>query len=155
MSELSRASGVPRPLIYYYLGKTKSGILKDSVRLIGRDLAGFSERKLQLWREGRIADALLESRKLLEEDRFLIAFLFAHRGLDTDIGREMLSIEREFLSKLRARFPDLNESRILAMHGLLFGLSFCPGLTEEAVRSGAGMLLVAAPPPFYLDKSQV
>jgi hypothetical protein len=143
MSELSRASGVPRTLIYYYLGKTKSGILKDSVRLIGRELAGFNERKLQLWAEGRVDDALLESRKLFEEDRYLIAFFFAHRGLDTEIGREMVSIEREFLGKLRGRFPNLDENHILAMHGLLFGLSFCPGLTPEAVRSGTQMLQIA------------
>lgn len=53
LSELSRAWGMSRPLIYYYFGQSKSKLLEEAVRLVGSEIMGLSEARLKLWESQR------------------------------------------------------------------------------------------------------
>src|SRR4051812_25454632 len=79
LSELSRTTGITRSLIYYYFGKDRGSILNEAIRLLGEDFFGFTTAKLKLWSEGKVAEAVLTTRKAMEFSPALPAFYLAHR----------------------------------------------------------------------------
>ena len=67
MSDLSRKSKITRSLIYYYFGREKAEILEEAVKLIGHELAGLNEERLEMWKRGEFLDSLLAAREIIEK----------------------------------------------------------------------------------------
>ncbi len=140
VSQLSRSSGVSRPLIYYYFGKSKIGILEEAVRTLGTELAGLSAEKLQMWKDGRHEESIIMSRKFLESLPEAIPFYFVHRSKPGKLGDAIRAIERAQMEKIRQYIPGITVPMQEAVYGLLLGLSFSPLVTDVAVRTGIEMV---------------
>lgn len=46
----------------------------------------------------------------------------------------LIKTEKRYQAKLRAAYPKLSSTQILALYGILHGLAMAPFLTDEAVR---------------------
>jgi AcrR family transcriptional regulator len=139
-SELARTSGVTRSLFYYYFGKSRFAILGAAVHLLGEEFFGLTPLKYEAWRQGRITETVLSTRRSMEKSPHLGAFYLAHRFRPTEIGESIRQLETKYLKKIGQFFPSLNPDQVRGVSGLLFGLVFAPELTdasvEEAVRIG-------------------
>jgi AcrR family transcriptional regulator len=143
MSELSRESKVTRSLIYYYFGKSKAAILLEAVKLIGEEFFGLTPARVELWRNGQIAESILQSRRLLEKCPHMATFYMVHRHEDTEIGQSLRHLDTEYRQKLE-RFFQGSAVELEALWGLFFGLVLTPKLSDEAVRKAVSEVLELA-----------
>lgn len=134
ISELSRLSKVSRPLIYYYFGKSRLGILMEAVKLVGEEFLGLSPQRLSMWQNKQLLESVHLSRKLYAENPQIGAFYLINRTKPTEIGLALKKLETEYLTKLGKFFPQISLDGRRAIHAALFGLVLTPDLTEEAVK---------------------
>jgi AcrR family transcriptional regulator len=139
MVQLAKTSGVSRPLIYHYFGKSKIGILEEGVRLIADEIA-FSEERVKMWKRGDLESAYLGTRRFMARFPGLDAFYFAHRGEATQLGETIGAMEREFFRKLKTFFPKAAQARLEALFGLAIALTFAPRVGDEAVTELVGAM---------------
>jgi len=144
MTRLSKMSRVSRTLIYYYFGKSKLGILREGVNLFGAEFAGVTPERIAMWREGRIAESFLKSRKLLGQMPQLASFYFLNRDQENEVGEAIRAKENQFKEKLSQFFPHLSRPRIDGLFAGFWGAVFAPSLNERAVHEIADALLKSA-----------
>jgi len=133
ISELSRASGITRSLIYYYFGNSKTDILVESVKTIGEEFFGLTPERLKLWDVGTIADSIDISRRFIEANPDLAAFYLLHRTKDSPIGKAFRDLEIRHQQKLLKYFPESSEAAVKLRAALLFGLVFASNINSDAV----------------------
>ena len=133
MSELARASGVKRPLIYYYFGKSKIEILSEAVRLLGEEFFGLSKKRVSLWESGQISASVRQTRMIADRAPYLGAFYLAHREKDTRLGELIRKLEQDQFKKIKRFFPKKTDEEIKLIWGMLFGLVFSPHLSEATI----------------------
>jgi AcrR family transcriptional regulator len=144
MTQLSRSSGISRPLIYYYFGREKVRILHEAVSLFGTILASSTNRQIALWNQGQIAESILDTRRrLIMRSPEILVFYFLHRMKDTELGVAIRKKERSFLAKLSVLFPMLTKIQIEGVYALFFGLPFCREISDQAVGGAVEMLIAA------------
>lgn len=143
MSELSRTSKVTRSLIYYYFGKSKENILLEGVKMIGEEFFGLNPARMELWAKGKIAESVIESRRLLEKSPNMAAFYMVYRDDKTAFGDSVQSLEREYKQKLKKFFKG-SDSSMESIFGLFMGLVLAPALSDEAVVKSVNMVLELA-----------
>ena len=132
-TDLSRLSGVKRPLIYYYFGKSKEEIVRTALKIIGDELFGLSRERLELWREGRVAESVLRSRELLRLAPHVSEFYFHWRHQRGEIGAHFVRLEKRYREKLMGTGRSAAETE--AIFAVFFGLVLSPGLSEETLRA--------------------
>ncbi len=135
MAELSRVSGVKRPLIYYYFGKSRVEILLAAVKVLGEDCFGLSDRRVEMWKRGEMDQSIRESRKFLQDQKELAGFYFLHRAKDNAVGEALRLLERKYREKFCRYFPSLNKNQQEQLAAFFFGLVFIPDLSDEALES--------------------
>lgn len=144
MTDLARASGVTRSLIYYYFGNSKTALMKEAVRTLGEEFFGLSEERQALWREGRLTDSFHRTRELARGMPHIVIFYLSQRKPGSPLHSEISELERRYLEKLRAHFPGAPLSRVRATFALLFGLAAMGDIAneawEEAVTHAFGLL---------------
>ncbi len=133
MSELSRKSAITRSLIYYHFGRSKLAILQEAVRVIGEELIGVDPERVEQWRTGNWKSSVLHARELLEQSPSLANFYMLHRPRPTEIGESIRKLEDDYMKKLRAIFPHMNEAAHHALFAFFFGVTFAPNIDEPAV----------------------
>ncbi len=141
MSELSRSSEITRSLIYYYFGKSKEGILKEAVKLVGEEFFGLNASRLALWEKGNIAKSVMATRELMQKSPQVMAFYMVHRMATTEIGDTLRNLEREYIGKIRNFFPGIDEDGVQAVFGLFLGLVMAPSMSDSAVESAVKVVL--------------
>ncbi len=141
MSELSRVSKVTRSLIYYYFGKSKEAILLEAVKLTGEEFFGLNAGRLELWKQGQIAESVLQTRRLMEKCPHMGTFYMVHRDEQTEIGASLRLLETEYKQKLKHYFSRASDPSLEAIFGLFMGLVITPRLSDEAVRKGVNGVL--------------
>lgn len=141
MTRLARRSGVSRPLIYYYFGKSKARILLEATKIFGGELAGFTAEKTNYWETGRIDLALAESRKLLSEIPGIAGWYYLQRDGATEVGEAIRKIEAEHLKKIRKYLPHVGEAGARAIFALFFGVSFSPIAGPETPATAVEIVL--------------
>lgn len=140
MSELSRTSKVTRSLIYYYFGKSKESILLEGVKMIGEEFFGLNPARLDLWAKGKIAESVIETRRLLEKSPNMAAFYMVYREDESQFGKSIQALEREYKQKLKKFFKG-SDSSMESIFGLFMGLVIAPALTDEAVHKAVKVVL--------------
>lgn len=133
IAELARVSGIKRPLIYYYFGKSRLDILLAAVRVIGEEFFGLSDRRLQMWKAQEIHQSIRQSRSFLHSHKDLIGFYFLHRARENPIGDAIRVLEKKHRDKIARFFPGLSKSQQEQIGAFFFGLVFVPSLSEEAI----------------------
>jgi AcrR family transcriptional regulator len=133
MSELARTSGVKRPLIYYYFGKSRMDILLAAVKVLGEDCFGLSEQRLTLWKSGRMNESVKRSRSLMQEHKDLAGFYFLHRAKENPVGDALRRLEKSYDQKIKRFFPTLSREQQEQIGAFFFGLVFAPALSDSAL----------------------
>lgn len=133
MSELARASGVKRPLIYYYFGKSRIDILLAAVKVLGEDCFGLSEERLALWKSGRMNESVKRSRALMQEHKDLAGFYFLHRAKENPVGNALRQLEKNYYQKIKRFFPTISREQQEQLGAFFFGLVFAPALSDSAL----------------------
>ena len=134
LSDLSRASGVGRGLIYHYFGKTKDSIITEALKLIADEVFGLSPARLEMWKEGRVADSVIASRSMLEHAPYLREFYIHWRGVaDSEICRALVAVEARYLTKIRGLAKSLSLEEARAVFAVLFGLVMAPEISSKTI----------------------
>ena len=134
ITDLSRISKVSRPLIYYYFGKSKDEIIRTAVDYLGAEYFGLSESRLKMWASGQLTESVLISLHLSQKSPFTHVYYMTRRLQQNEIGKILRDYEKQFRSKIKLYFADLDEAGVDGMAGTLFGLVAYPGLTDDGVR---------------------
>ena len=133
MTELSRRSGVTRSLVYYYFGRSKLSIVKSAVKIMGDEIVGMSERRLQMWREGRYLESLRESRQILEKAPYIGAFYLTCRSWPSELGETVRQMEKTLLKKIQYFIPGLGADEAKAVATIYFGMVFSPFSSDRVI----------------------
>lgn len=137
LTEISRLSGVGRPLIYYYFGKSKEEIVQTALKIIGDEFFGLSEERLQLWREGRVEESIRRTRDLLQNAPHVSVFFFYWRYRQGEIADFLKNLEKRYREKLRLAFPEKTPVEIDAIFVILFGLILLPDVNPATISAMA------------------
>lgn len=135
LTEISRLSGVGRPLIYYYFGKSKEEIVQAALKVIGDEFFGLSDERLLLWKERRIVESVQRTRDLLKSAPYVSAFFFYWRHREGEIGDFLKSLEQRYREKLRLAFPEKSAVEIESIFVILFGLIVMPDLNPVTIEA--------------------
>ena len=143
LTDLARASKVSRPLIYYYFGKSKEEIIHTAVDFLGEEYFGLSERRFKKWKEGKLIDSILETRRMAQHSPFVHVFYTTRRHLDNEVGIKLRDFEKRFRLKISQFFPQLSKAGNDGMAAVLFGLVAFPDLTDEGVEQSLKAIMKA------------
>lgn len=133
MAELARKTRVTRSLIYYHFGKSKLELLKAAVRVVGEDVIGTSEQRMQLWFNGQWVESIQRARMTAERVPVLCGFYLMHRERNSEIGDSIRQKEGLYIRKLRKLFPNHQEATLRALFASFFGLIFSPHVDTETI----------------------
>lgn len=133
MADLSRLSGVQRTLIYYYFGKSKEVILETALKSIGDEFFGLSPERLKIWKEGRIKESILMTRRLLEQAPHVAEFYFHWRHQPGPVSAHFKALEKRYPKKLKETFPQLKQEECEAIFVIFFGMVVAPELNEATL----------------------
>ncbi len=126
MTELSRRSGITRSLVYYYFGRSKLNIVNTAVKIMGDEIVGMSERRLQMWRDGKYLESLRESRQILEKAPYLGAFYLTCRSWPNELGETVRQMEKSLIKKIQNFIPTFRVDEAKAVATIYFGMVFSP-----------------------------
>jgi AcrR family transcriptional regulator len=142
MSDLSRASGVSRSLIYYYFGRDRSAILSEAIRLFGEPLSGIAKNHMDLWDRKAYAEALFKARQILERIPQIFIFYLLHRNAESEIGELIRQFEKKGIQKRKKFFPSLDDQGARALYSLQMGICIGPLKTLEEMKRAVEMIKV-------------
>lgn len=140
VSDLSRKTGMSRPLIYYHLGKTKKAILEKCLEIIAEEVYGLN-RSLPI-KTGlhAFADELVATQKNIQAVPALTIFYLRCRSGNSPLQKRFVEIEQNFHRKILKHCPYLKADQAVAMHSLLFGIVSAPFTNEEGVRKALRLI---------------
>lgn len=134
MTELSRKSQVTRSLIYYYFGRSKIEIIEAAIQIIGEEFAGLSEKRMKMWKEGKLEESLLEARSFHEKSPHLCAYYINFRDKQNDVGKALLKLEKEYRSKLKAFAPKASQEQLNVIFAVYFGVVYAPNVGPKEIK---------------------
>lgn len=140
ISDISRSSGVSRPLIYYYFGKSKENMMQTAVDYLGKEYFGLSDERMELWKNRNIFESLSRSRKLWQKSPYSYSFYILRRDLQNPVGQTIRDLEKQYEDKLKIFYPQASRNMHAAVTAILFGLAISPTLTEEGLKSAVGVI---------------
>lgn len=133
LSELARKSGITRSLIYYYFGRSKIGILKEAVSVIGNELIGAVKEREDLWEQQRLEESMLKARSIYEKTPSIGIFYLENIHKNNEISVELRTINKKFTNRLRKYFPEATKEEIEALYTIYWGMCFVPDLSSNGV----------------------
>lgn len=134
ISDLARAAGVSRALVYYHFGRTKPEILDAGIEVIAFEYFGLTEPRSKLLPEGRGWDSVMHTRRMLSaRPSFALFYLRWRTKKSSPIGRKLAAIDARYEAMLARAFPHLSEKKIRALHGILYGVVTAPFLDDDAI----------------------
>lgn len=133
ISDVARTSGVSRPLIYYYFGKSKENIMQTAVDYLGKEYFGLSDERMELWKNRNIFESVSRSRKLWQKSPYSYSFYILRRDLQNPAGEAIRDLEAKYESKLKTFYPHASRDLHAAVTAILFGLAISPTLTDEGL----------------------
>ena len=133
MTDLSRASGVTRSLIYYYFGHSKDSILQAAIDIMGQEFFGLSEARKELWTNGRFWESVQRTRTLVKTTPHISIFYLNQRQAGSPFSKEIAELEKRYLQKLAAHFPGTTPETLKAVFATLFGIVVMADLSDEAL----------------------
>jgi AcrR family transcriptional regulator len=134
ITDLSRLSGVGRPLIYYYFGKAKEEIVRTALKIIADEIFGLSPERIEMWKRGQIAESVLKTRELMARAPHVSQFYFHWRHRPGDISSYFKEVEKRYRAKLGRLLNRKSPAEVEALFAVFFGLILIPELNEATLR---------------------
>lgn len=135
ITELSRLSGVGRPLIYYYFGNSKEEIVQTALKIIGDEFFGLSEERVEMWRSGKVAESIIKTRELILKAPYVAVFFFHWRHQSGEIAAHLKSLEDRYREKIKSLRPEFSDQEVEILFATLFGLILFPDLKEGSIHA--------------------
>ena len=145
MSDLSRLSGVTRSLLYYYFGKNKKNIFKESVNFYIGQFLDFRLERAERIRKGEIVELISVARTKLRKNPYVLQFYAKHRLEETEVSVLFEKAEKNYFESLRETLPVRWRPLARMMWALVFGLAVQPSLTDEDLKSAERIMRRAWP----------
>ena len=145
MSDLSRLSGVTRSLLYYYFGKNKKNIFKESVNFYIGKFLDFRVDRAEKIRKGEIVELISLARTRLRKNPYFLQFYAKHRLEETEVSALFQKAENQYFENLRETLPARWRSLARILWALVFGLAVQPSLSEEELKSAERIMRRAWP----------
>lgn len=134
VSELARACGVSRPLIYHYLGKTKEEIVDSALDIVAQEFYGFSESRQKFRQEKGFNESVKLSRKLAASMPYLMCYHYTWRQRDqTKPGQKLQAMEKKYGEALRRMFPKVKDEDFPLLWASVHGIVSATFLTDKQV----------------------
>lgn len=140
LSDLSRKSGIKRPLIYYHFGKTKKAIFENGVLTVANEYFGLTEERLKMLSDGRAYESLMLTRKMIQENPSFAIFYLKWRSEKSPLQKKLIEIEKKYQKTLKKLFPKSTDSEIVAFHGVFYSIVVAPFLDEAAIETMLGFV---------------
>jgi len=140
MTELAKKSGESRTLIYYYFGKSKEDVLNAAVDVIGAELFGITQKRLEHWTRDEFEKSIKDTHTHLQKFPNLAVFFLTHRARENNVGLALREYEKRYLAKMRNHFPDKNDAEIESIWCYIFGIVSAPVLADEVRRHALELL---------------
>jgi AcrR family transcriptional regulator len=141
MTDLSRASGVTRSLIYYYFGHSKDSIIQAAINITGEEFFGLSEARQALWDSGRVWESVKRSRELVKSTPHIPIFYLNQRQPGSPFHKAMMELETRHFQKLSLRFPNAHPEMLRAAFATLLGLVTVADISDETLKIYLGVIL--------------
>jgi AcrR family transcriptional regulator len=141
VSDLARATGVSRPLIYYHFGKTKKEILMTSIEMLSEFFFGLSKEREKMLYEGKAWESVLISRELFSRNPSFAIFYFRWRLIKSPMQQRLQELEKKYQIMLKKAFPTLTQEKILVLHAINQAVVTSPYLSAESLVQMHGLLL--------------
>jgi AcrR family transcriptional regulator len=141
ISDLARAAKVSRSLIYYYFGRSKREIVETGVDIVAAEYFGLTQETVDLLRQRRGWETVLRTRERILSRPAFAVFYLRWRTFDSPLRTRLVKIEERYQRMLREAFPHLSMSRVVGLHGILYGIVTAPFLTTEAIDEVRELLL--------------
>jgi AcrR family transcriptional regulator len=134
ISELARAAGVSRALVYYHFGRTKQDILDAGIEILAAEYFGITEERASLLRAGKGWDSALRSRQMTAARPSFVVFYLRWRAQKmSPLAAKFVDIERRYQAMLATAYPQLSPEKVGALHGIMHAVVTAPFLTDEAL----------------------
>lgn len=133
LSDLSRKSQITRSLIYYYFGRSKLALLEEAVSIIGQELIGVGDERMEMWRQGQLLESLLAARKIAEEAPNICVFYITYRDRNNSLGLRLKKLEKDFYQKMRSFKPEISRELSNTLFALYFGIIFSPNVGPKEI----------------------
>jgi len=140
VSELSRLTKVTRPLIYYYLGKTKIEIFKATLYILAKDFYGLSDERIAMKAKTGRLDSILATRKVAMGNADILAFFYANRFGKTWMQPELVDMEKAFIARLDKELEGISEEFQILFKALCQSFVTAAFFNEEQIRIGFAKL---------------
>jgi AcrR family transcriptional regulator len=127
ISEVARASGITRSLIYYYLGKDKKTIFEEAASFVAQKVFSLDGEADSLPIVERIHNILMRFQK----EPHLFTLFYLNRGASNEIGRKIRVVEKQLLKKLKVEFPQLNNRQTMLVYIMELGAIAYQDLKKE------------------------
>lgn len=134
ISDLARAAGVSRTLVYYHFGRTKPEILDAGIEVIAEEYFGLTDDRAKLVEQGRGWESVMHTRRMIaSRPAFAIFYLRWRSHKRSPLAAKLAGIDARYQAMLARAFPHLSPEKIVALHGMLYGVVTAPFLTDEAI----------------------
>lgn len=140
ISDIARTSGISRPLIYYYFGKSKENIMQTAVDYLGKEYFGLSDERMDLWKNRNIFESVSRSRKLWQKSPYSYSFYVMRRDLQNPVGETIRDLEKKYEEKLKMFYPHATRDMHDTVTAVIFGLAVSPTLTDDGLRNAVKIL---------------
>lgn len=134
MTDLSRASGVTRSLIYYYFGQSKESILQAAIDILGEEFFALSDARQALWDQGKIAQSIQKTRELVKNMPHISIFYLNQRQPGSPFEKEIRKLEKRYRQKLVSRFPQSDPQILEMIFATFFGWVTISEPSEETLQ---------------------
>ena len=116
-SDVSRASGVTRTLIYYYFGKEREIVLNEAYRFMAMYLFNTGGGQ----KSGSVKTRLKKVLATFEEMPFLFHIYYQKKSEKSEVGEMIRKSELALLDYLHSLHPELSKDHVLKLYLLELG----------------------------------
>lgn len=141
VADLSRACNVGRTLIYYYLGKDKTTILRNAVQIVCEDFYALTGKRKNFIKEGKLFESIMMARSTIRGCPQIAMFYQKWRFDKTEISNQLEILEKKYREKLTHCFPHLSQTQITSLHGFIHGMVTAPFHTEAEIKNSVQSLV--------------
>lgn len=134
MTDLSRASGVTRSLIYYYFGNSKTAIVRAAIQVVGEEFYGLDPSRHQLWEQGRMEESISMTRDLFKKTPYIGVFYLTQRRKGSVFYDEIMDLERRYLDRLGRLIPGAPKEVLQLLFASLFGLVVLDDIPNSSIK---------------------
>ncbi len=143
VTDLARTCKISRSQIYELLGKSKSEILNNALKILLEEIYGLSPERVALRDSESHLAGVIRSRKIVIDAPELLSFYFRHRTREDQIGQTIRHNEKKYLDLVQKQTGLQDKNQLLYFRTVIHGISVAPYLTDTEVENCLNLMFQA------------